>query len=81
MIKPLTLSCILFLFLGINTFAQETQVSLLEDISYVYIEKLIAVAKENYPRVKTHDSRIAIADAAVTIAKLSWLSPLSISYV
>ena len=51
MIKPLTLSCILFLFLGLNTFAQETQVSLLEDISYVYIEKLIAVAKENYPRV------------------------------
>jgi outer membrane protein TolC len=82
MIQRLKLFSTVILFLTIyKANAQEAQVSLLDDISYVYVEKLIAVAKENYPRVKAHDSRIAIADAAVKIAKLSWLSPLSLSYV
>jgi len=82
MIKKLRLLCGLVLMLTVKvSSAQETQPSLLDDVSYVYVEKLISVAKENYPRVKTIESRIAIADAAVTNAKLSWLSPLSLSYV
>jgi outer membrane protein TolC len=53
----------------------------MDDISYVYIEKLIAVAKENYPRVKALNSRIAIAETSLSNAKLAWISPFSLSYV
>jgi outer membrane protein TolC len=70
--------------LSLTTFvskAQEGQVSLMDDISYVYIEKLIAVAKENYPRVKALNSRIKISETSLTNAKLAWLSPFSLSYV
>lgn len=82
MIRKINSLYIFIFFITIKTsYAQETQPSLMEDVSYVYVEKLISVAKENYPRVKMIESRIAIADAVVSNAKLSWLSPLSLSYV
>ncbi|MBC8053219.1 MAG: TolC family protein [Sphingobacteriaceae bacterium] len=82
MIKNLALSgIIVFIFTIKISSAQNTQVSILEEVSYVYVEKLIAVAKENYPRIKTYASRIAISESKVSNAKLSWLSPLSLSYV
>lgn len=80
-LKQLTLLIAFTLISANASKAQQAQVSLIDDVSYVYVEKLIAVAKENYPRVKTINSRIAIADAALTNAKISWLSPLSLSYV
>ncbi len=72
---------IIFIFSIKPSSAQETQTSLLDEVSYVYVEKLIAVAKENYPRLKSHNSKIKIAESAVTSAKVGWLSPLSLSYV
>lgn len=70
------------LTLGVKTInAQEAQISLLDEISYVYIEKLIAIAKENYPQVKVHNSHIEIGETAIKNAKIGWLSPLSLSYV
>jgi outer membrane protein TolC len=80
--KKLILSGVLFFIFTINiSSAQEAPVSLLDEVSYVYVEKLIAIAKENYPRVKAHNSRLAIAESAVGNAKLGWLTPLSLSYV
>lgn len=82
MIKKLFFFSSILLTFSINfSSAQETSSSLLDEISYVYIEKLIAVAKENYPRVKTLDSKINIAKSRISSAKLGWLSPLSVSYV
>lgn len=81
MIKRLAIfGILLFVFYKISN-AQEHQSSIMEDISYVYMEKLVAVAKENYPRVKALKSRELAASSAVTGAKLSWFSPLSLSYV
>lgn len=81
MIKRLTiLSILFFIFFKISS-AQETQSSLMEEVSYVYMEKLVAVAKENYPKVKAVNGRIAVAETAVKGATLSWFNPLSLSYV
>lgn len=51
------------------------------EVSYVYLEKLVATALENYPRTKNAVSRINIAESNVNKAKLNWLTPVSLSYV
>ena len=57
------------------------QESILSDVSYLYLEKLVAAAKENYPRVKSLNSQVAIAKSNVSAAKISWLDPFSFQYV
>jgi len=57
------------------------QESILSDVSYLYLEKLVAAAKENYPRVKSLNSQVAIAKSNVSAAKVSWLDPFSFQYV
>lgn len=57
------------------------QASLMDDISYVYLEKLIATAKENYPRLNTNRSRMAIAKSNLISQQSNWLDGLSFSYV
>lgn len=82
MIRKFTISSIFICLFTIKiSNAQETQPSLMEEISYVYMEKLVAVAKENYPRVKALNTRVTIAETSIKTAKLGWLSPLSLSYV
>lgn len=82
MVKKLTLiSFIAFIIISSKANAQENQVTIFDDISYVFVEKLVAIAKENYPRVKVHNSHIKDRETALSQAKISWLSPLSLSYV
>lgn len=57
------------------------QDSMLSNFSYLYMEKLIAVAKENYPRNVVFDKKVNIAKNNVSIAKTSWLDPISFSYM
>lgn len=61
-----------------NLFAQE---SLLNQVSELYLNKLIATAKENYPRIKTFTSQVASAKSDLTGVKTSWLEPFSFQYV
>jgi outer membrane protein TolC len=61
-----------------NSVAQE---SMLTDVSYLYMEKLIASAKENYPRVKQFNSQVNAAKNDLSGAKVSWLDPFSFQYV
>ena len=56
-----------------------SQESLFPELSYPFLEKLIFAAKQNYPRVKTFDRRINIANLNVQKAKLSWLDFLTFS--
>jgi len=51
------------------------------DVSYLLLEKLVAAAKENYPRVQMLNREITIAKSDLTAAKISWLEPLSFQYV
>lgn len=74
-----------FLLLVLITLAPlkslKAQDGILSEISYLYLNKLIAAAKENYPRVKNFNSQIAAAKNDLSEVKISWLEPFSFQYV
>lgn len=57
--------------------AQET----ITDFSSVYLEKLIATAKENYPRINSFKGQVNLAKNNISREKLSWFDAFSFSYV
>ena len=68
-----------FLIFKINAaLAQET---IIDDISYPFLDRLIETARENYPGVKAYDPKIRMAEIGIARSKIGWLSPLSFSYV
>lgn len=74
---------LLFVFVGVimlqrNASAQQ---SMLPDISPAYLDKLISIAKQNYPAVKANQHKIEEAKANVTKAGISYLDVLSVSYI
>ena len=73
--KYILLYCILF-----TSLVSKAQNSMMGDVSYLYLEKLIVTAKANYPQMKANDHRINVAQANVTKQKVSWMDPLSVSY-
>ncbi len=75
-------SLFLFLFIAfVPIKGLKAQEGILSEISYLYLNKLIAAAKENYPRLKTYDNQIATAKNDLSGAKISWLDPFSFQYV
>jgi len=72
---------LVFMFTHFRVQQAVAQESILSDVSYLYLEKLVAAAKENYPRVKSLNSQVAIAKSNVSAAKISWLDPFSFQYV
>lgn len=62
---------------SIKTQAQETMIP---DISYLFLEKLIATAKQNYPLVKQNKLREDISSLQVRNNQLDWLSPFNLIY-
>ena len=75
-----TFICFLFFLLSQlpNVAAQE---SLLSEVSPVFLEKLVATAQTNYPKVKALNSEITMAKSDLSAAKISWLDPFSLQYV
>ena len=69
--------CIIFIT-GFHASVQ-SQESLFPELSYPFLEKLIFTAKQNYPRVKSFDRKINIANLNVQKANLSWLDFLTFS--
>lgn len=57
------------------------QESLIPDISYPYLEKLIATAKKNYPEIKLRQAQVNLARAAYHQANVSWLDAFTASYI
>lgn len=57
------------------------QESILTTVSDLYINKLIATAKENYPRIKNLTSQLNAAKSDLAGTKTSWLEPFSFQYV
>lgn len=57
------------------------QESMLGEVSYLYLEKLVATAKANYPKVKIFSSQINMAKTDLSAAKISWLDPFTLQYV
>jgi len=58
----------------------KAQESMMTDVSYVFLEKLIATAKENYPRINSFEGRIKVAKTTVGQKQLSWLDAFSFGY-
>jgi len=54
---------------------------MMPDVSYTYLEKLVEVAKKNYPRVKVYDHKVTQAKVSVTKAQLSWFDIFSFNYL
>ena len=69
---------ILLLLLGKNV---QAQASLSEEISYEYLEKLITLAKSNYPKMKAYQQGVEIANLGLKKAKLSYFEILNFSYL
>ncbi len=80
-------SCKLILALALTTLAVASthsvraQENLLSDISYLYLDKLIATAKENYPRLKRFQTQVSAAKTDLSAAKAGWFESLSFQYV
>ena len=75
--KIVSLTMGIIICLNFQALAQQ---SIIPDISYLFLEKLIATAKQNYPRVKQLNINKQIAEFNVKQRKLSWLDPFSASY-
>ncbi|MHA4895111.1 TolC family protein [Pedobacter sp. PWIIR3] len=75
-------SLLLFLLLTcLFTKQSMAQESVLSQISDLYVNKLIATAKENYPRIKVFSGQVAASKSELSTAKASWLDPFSFQYV
>lgn len=59
----------------------EAQETLAKDISYDYLDKLIDIAKKNYPRMKAYDARIEAGNLGIKKAKLSYFDIFSAGYL
>lgn len=69
----------LLLFLTIQSArAQET---LSKDVDYAYLDKLIAICKANYPKVKMYQAHVDAAETGVKKAKLSYFDIFNFSYL
>jgi outer membrane protein TolC len=76
--KSVVLFITLFMVLEFTAKAQQT---IIPDISYLFLEKLIATAKQNYPKVRQLEISNEIAEINVKREKLNWLDPLGVSYI
>ena len=61
---------IFFFFFFIATTAQ-AQESLAKDISYEYLDRLLAVCKKNYPKIKMFEDRVSVAEYGIKKASTS----------
>lgn len=68
----------LLFFLIQNARAQE---SLSRDLDYAYLDKLIAISKANYPKIKMYQAHINAAETGVKKAKLSYFDIFNFSYL
>lgn len=67
-----------FLFLSVPSLGQETMI---EDISFPLLDKLIATAKENFPRMKYYEGRANTAKINISQRKLDWFNSITFSYI
>lgn len=69
---------VLFSFTVSFAHAQE---SMMPDVSYEYLDKLVATAKANYPKMKAYDHSVRIAELNIQKTKLDWFNLLSFIYI
>lgn len=70
----------LMLFLIVHQ-ARAQQETLTKDVDYAYLDKLVALSKANYPKIKMYQARIDAAQTGVRKAKLSYFDIFNFSYI
>jgi outer membrane protein TolC len=78
--KRLFTGAILLLVLQARLYAQEN-VSVNDEVSYEYLNRLIDTAKKYYPKMRSFDHRINIAKTNIAKARLSWFDIFTFSYL
>lgn len=69
---------LLFFFMIQSSYAQE---SLSKDLDYAYLDKLIALCRANYPKIKMYQAHVEAAETGVKKAKLSYFDIFNFSYL
>src|SRR5882757_7959618 len=69
-------SCI-FLFAG----AQISTKTMMPDVSYPFLDKLIEAAKQNYPRTHAFEHRVAAQQQNLKKMKLGWFDVFTFSFL
>ncbi|WP_229216429.1 TolC family protein [Dyadobacter sp. 3J3] len=72
---------VFFVFFFLVVQKSQAQESLSKDISYEYLDKLIAICKSNYPKNKIFDTRISMAESGVKKARMSYFDIFSAGYL
>jgi outer membrane protein TolC len=74
--------CVLLL-LSVNcSLAQDQpQESMIANVDNAFLEKLIAAAKMNYPKMKVNQERLDMAKLSMRKAKLDWLNTFTFTYL
>lgn len=70
---------LIFSFLNVPAITK-AQESIVPNISYTYLEKLISTAQKNYPEVMAKSYQTAIAKNNITKTAVGWLDAFNVSY-
>ena len=75
--------CLLLIALCLVVFIPrvKAQQSMIQDVNYLYLEKLLATARENYPIVKQYQIQKDIDKLNINAQRLNWFSPFNFSYL
>ena len=71
---------LLFIFI-LSVGKVSAQESMMPSVNYAYLEKLIAIAKQNYPKMQRLQHKVEQDKYAISRAKISWFDALTFSYV
>lgn len=77
--KGLLVKVVCFFLLVSGSTAVSAQESMIPELSYPFLEKLIYTARENYPRMKANQHRIRFAELNLKKTKLSWFDFFTLS--
>lgn len=76
------LACVFVLVFNLTTIAAvHAQESMMQDVDYKLLEKLIQTAKTNYPRVQMYGHKLTSAEINVRRMRLAWFEVLSFNYL
>ena len=68
------------ILISVTSVTTQAQESILPRVSNDYVERLVAVAKKNYPEVMARQYQTAIAKNNITKTNVGWLDAFSVSY-
>ncbi len=57
------------------------QESMMPAVSYAMLDKLIAKAKENYPKVKYYNHKVDVSTNSLKKVKMGWFDAITFSYI